>query len=154
MIRSCGFVTWIGWWAASSDDGTSVLSWTLTVRISLNAPSQLWEPGTTLSPCYRGETEALVLKRWGWDFNRDLWGWAFGGILGEKMGLSPCGIPGSGWGLQALPWTPQPGAVPAGMRGLAPLHLPPSRLHSASGEVVGLVCAVCLLESWLPRGRS
>lgn len=66
------------------------------------------------------------------------------------MGWSPCGIPGSGWGLHAFPGTPQPGAVPEGLRGLAPLHLPPCCLHCASGEVVGLVCGAC----WSPGCRG
>lgn len=80
---SCSFVAmWIGRRATSSDDGASILSWTLTVCISLSILS-------ILSPCYREETEAQVLKRWGWDFNRHVWGWALGGILGEKMGWSP-----------------------------------------------------------------
>lgn len=89
--------------------------------------------GPLYPPVTGEETEAQILEQWGW---------AFGGILGEKMGLGPCGIPGSGLGLHALPWTSQPGVVPVGRRGLVPLYLPPSHLHSASGEVLGLVYAV------------
>lgn len=68
------------------------------------------------------------------------------------MGWSPCGIPGSGRGLRAVPGTPQPAAVPVGRRGLAALHLPPLPptlcLWGSCG--FGLCCGAC----WSPGCRG
>lgn len=56
------------WTARESLDLT--LYWMLTSHVSLNACSQSWEPGTTLSPGYMGGHGARGCEEAGLDFVR------------------------------------------------------------------------------------
>ena len=89
------------------------LYWMLTSHISLNACSQSWEPGTTLSPGYRGRHGARGCEEAGLDFVCGSVQLVFcGGHLRREKGFWH--FLGESGGAPSLPQTPLTWGHPCG----------------------------------------
>ena len=108
------------------------LYWMLTSHISLNACSQSWEPGTTLSPGYRGGHGARGCEEAGLDFVCGSVQLVFcGGHLRREKGFWH--FLGESGGAPSLPQTPLAWGHPCGCGRPGSSPLPTRRLWGSCG---------------------